>query len=159
MNETKFTVDQENLTITIERVFDVHPELLWKAMTDPDLIPRWWGPERYPTRVDSMDVRIGGSWRFMSSDGNGSESAFSGKYLEIDAPARMVQTWNFEPIGPGHETVETAVLAALEGGKTRMTTTTQYQSIDDLDGILSTDMESGARETWDRLAVLVASLR
>jgi uncharacterized protein YndB with AHSA1/START domain len=158
VNETKFTIDKEKLTVTIERVFNAPRDLVWKVTTDPELIAKWWGPESSPVTVDAMDVRVGGTWRFVGNDPQGGEYGFSGKYLEIEAPHRLVQTWNFEPIGPDHETVETAVLEELDDDRTKMTTTAVYQSIEDLEGNINSGMESGARETWERLASLVDSL-
>lgn len=158
MNETTFTINKEELTVTIERVFDAPKELVWRATTDPELIPKWWGPEKYPITVDQMDVKVGGKWRFVGKNPDGSEFAFGGDYLEIDEPNRIVQTFNFEPIGPGHESTETATFESAEGNKTKMKAVSVYKSIDDLDGTINSGMEGGARETWERLAKLVGTL-
>lgn len=155
MSETTFTVNREQLSVVMQRVFDAPPEVLWRTLTDPDLIPRWWGPKDIPAVVDKMEVRVGGAWRFINQDDKGNEYAFNGVYEVVDPPRRLVQTFNFEPIGPGHESTETAVLEAMEDGKTRLTMTSVYNSIEDLDGTVNSGMESGARETWDRLAELV----
>jgi uncharacterized protein YndB with AHSA1/START domain len=157
MSETTFTVKREELKVVIERVFDAPRELVWKTITDPNLIPKWWGPEKYPTIVDKMDVKVGGTWRFISKDADGNEFAFSGVYKEIVPPERLVQTFNFEPIGPGHDSTETAILEETEDGKTRMRITSVYHTIEDLDGTIESGMEAGARETWERLAEVVAT--
>ncbi len=154
MSDTKFTFDREERKVVMERVFHASPERLWKMMTDPDLIPEWWGPERHLTRVDEMDVRVGGSWRFVSHDKEGNEHAFNGIYKEVDPPRRLMQTFNYEPIGPGHESIETAVLEEVGKGKTRLTMTSVYNTVEDFDGTIASGMESGARETWQRLASL-----
>ena len=155
MSKTTFTLNRKELKVIMERVFDAPREAVWKMMTDPELIPRWWGPEKYPTTVDKMDVQVGGSWRFISKDADGNEFAFSGVYQEVDPPRQLTQTFNYEPIGPGHESTETAVLQEIEGGKTRMTMTSIYNSVEDFDGTVASGMETGARETWNRLAKLV----
>ena len=56
---------------------------MFAAFTDPGLIPRWWGPHGTTTTVDEMDVRAGGSRRFVSHDSDGSETAFRGTYREV----------------------------------------------------------------------------
>ena len=157
MSKTTFTLKREDRTVVIERIFDAPRDLLWKTITDPHLISRWWGPEKYPTVVEKMDVQVGGTWRFISKDADGNEFAFNGVYKEVDPPQRLIQTFNYEPIGPGHESTETAVLEEIEEGKTRMTITSVYNSIEDFDGIVASGMETGARETWERLAQLVNS--
>ena len=157
MTEATFTYNRDELTVVIERVFAAPRDVVWQTITTPDLIPRWWGPEKYPTRVETMDVRVGGTWRFLSDGGQGNEMAFSGEYKVIEPPLRLTQTFNFEPAGLGHESTETTVLEALADGRTRMTVTVVYGSQEDYDGTIEAGMESGARETWERLAGLVVA--
>lgn len=156
-SKTTFTVKRDERKVIMERIFDASPDLVWKTITNPDLIPKWWGPEKYPTTVDKMDMQEGGTWRFISKDAEGNEMAFSGVYKEIDPPKRLVQTFNFEPIGPGHESTETLVLEETEDGRTKVTMSSVYNSLEDLDGTVESGMESGARETWERLARLLAT--
>src|SRR5438270_10535986 len=94
---TKVTLPSDT-EILITREFDGPRELVFKAMTDPDLIPRWWGPRGHTTRVDKMDVRPGGAWRFISGTSASDETAFRGEYREIKAPERIVQTFEWEPM-------------------------------------------------------------
>jgi uncharacterized protein YndB with AHSA1/START domain len=145
-----------DLEIRQERTFNAPRELVFKVMSDPNLIPRWWGPARYPTRVDVMDFRPGGKWRFISSDGEGNEFAFRGEYREIVPPSRIVQTFEFEPMA-GHISVETGELTEVDG-KTIFVTTSVFASKEDRDGMLASGMEEGAAETMDRLEDLLASL-
>jgi uncharacterized protein YndB with AHSA1/START domain len=159
MTDTTFTFKRDDLIVVIERIFDAPREVVWRTITDPQLIPQWWGPEKYPTRVEKMDVRVGGSWRFISEDEQGSEMPFSGSYLVVEPPVRLTQTFNFEPIGPGHESTETSILEELPGGRTRMTVTAVYGSLEDYDGMIASGMEGGARETWQRLADLLATVK
>jgi hypothetical protein len=49
--------------IVTTRVFDALRELVFKAQTDPELFPQFWGPERYTTTVEKMEIRKGGVWR------------------------------------------------------------------------------------------------
>ena len=140
--------------IAMSRVFDAPRELVWKAHTDPNLIPQWWGRRTDTTIVDQMDVRPGGTWRFITREAEGREDAFHGEYREIVPFERVVQTFEWEGL-PGHISVETLTLEDL-GGKTRVTTTSRFDTVEDRDGMLQSGMEVGARETWDRLAELLA---
>lgn len=157
MSQTTFTINRDDLSVTLSRLFNASPETVWRSMTEAALIPKWWGPERYTTVVDKMDLQVGGSWRFLNLDAEGNEFAFYGEYLAIEPPHRLVQTFNFEPLGPGHASVETAVLETVEAGKTRLTVTAVYKTLADLNGSVEGGMEGGARETWQRLADLVVA--
>ena len=125
--------------ILITREFDAPRDLVFKAMTDPNLIPRWWGPRNQTTTVDKMDVRPGGRWRFVMGAPDGTTSGFRGEYREVVAPERIVQTFEWEPMA-GHISVETATLT-------------------ERDGMVASGMEAGLRETHDRFSELLAELR
>jgi len=152
--KTTFTTKREELKVIIERVFDAPRELVWKAFNDPDSIPHWWGPKSVTTTVEKMDVRPGGAWRYVQRDPDGSEYAFNGVYREIDPPNLISRTFTFEGM-PGHELIETATFEDFEEGKTKVTATVVYADVEDLDGMVNSGMETGATESWERLAELV----
>lgn len=127
-------------------------------MTDPALIPQWWGPRAYTTRVDTMDVRPGGKWRFINGLPGGEEVGFRGEYREIVAPERIVQTFEWEGL-PGHISVETAIFTETDDGRTLLTDHTVFTSKEDRDGMIQSGMEKGLRETHDRFAELLAGIR
>jgi uncharacterized protein YndB with AHSA1/START domain len=143
--------------IEVTRVFDAPRDLVWKAYTDPAAIPQWWGPRRHTTRVDKMDVRPGGAWRYVSRDADGNEYAFRGGYREVVPPERLVATFEFEPM-PGHVSVETLTLVEREG-KTTLTNRSVFGSVEDRDGMLQSGMEAGLGETFDRLAKYLERLK
>jgi uncharacterized protein YndB with AHSA1/START domain len=153
MNATTVTLPSER-EIVMTRVFDAPRDLVFKAVTDPTMIPQWWGPRRLTTTVDQLDLRPGGGWRFVQHDAEGNEYAFHGVYQEIVPPERIVQTFEWEGL-PGHVSVETMTLEAHDG-KTTMTARSVFATAEDRDGMLQSGMEEGARETWDRLAELLA---
>ena len=142
--------------IRMERVFDAPRDLVFKAYTDPKLIPEWWGPREGTTVVDRMDVRPGGDWRFVTRQADGSETAFRGTYREITPPERIVQTFEWEGM-PGHVAVETATFEDL-GDRTKVTTTSLFHTAEERDGMLESGMEGGANETYARLDELLARL-
>jgi uncharacterized protein YndB with AHSA1/START domain len=152
MTKTKFTAEPGKQEIVITRVFDAPRELVFKASTDPNLIPQWWGPKSLMTTVDKMDVKTGGVWRFVQRDADGNEFAFHGVYHEI-SPQRLVQTFEFEGM-PGHVLLEICTFEDIDG-KTKLTEKSVYESVEDRDGMLKSGMKEGAIETMDRLAELV----
>lgn len=142
--------------IHVERVFDAPRERVFAVYTDPALVPEWYGPRNTTTIVDTMDVRPGGSWRFVMRDADGSETGFRGTYREVTPPERIVQTWEWEGM-PGHVSVETATFVD-EGERTRVITTTIFHTTEERDGMMASGMEGGMNETYARLDELLARL-
>jgi uncharacterized protein YndB with AHSA1/START domain len=142
--------------IRIERVFDAPRDRVFAVYTDPELIPEWWGPRDTTAVVDEMDVRPGGSWRFVVRIADGSETAFRGTYREVTPPERIVQTFEWEGL-PGRVSVETATFEDL-GDCTKVTTTSLFHTPEERDGMLASGMEGGLNETYARLDELLARL-
>lgn len=153
-NQTTLSTPSEREIVT-ERVFDAPRERVFAAYTDPELIPRWWGPRRMTTTVEQMDVRAGGGWRFIARDPDGVEQAFRGIYREVTPPERLVQTFEWEGM-PGHVIIDTVTFEDLGGG-TKLTTTSLFHTGQERDGMLASGMEQGLTETHDRLAELLAA--
>jgi uncharacterized protein YndB with AHSA1/START domain len=103
-----------------------------------------------------MDFRPGGKWRFVERDKQGNEWGFRGEVREVVSPERVVQTFEWEGL-PGHISVETMRLEDL-GGRTRITVTSVFDSVEDRDGMLQSGMEQGAGESYDRLETYLQSL-
>jgi uncharacterized protein YndB with AHSA1/START domain len=142
--------------LTYERTFDAPRDLVWKAHTDRDLIPRWWGPHGHRTRVEEMDVRPGGAWRYVSVDADGNEFAFYGEYLELEPPERIKWTFMFDVEGAGPQGGPETLTFEDLGGKTLMRAVSHMGSAEIIEGALATGMVGGAIETWDRLDALLA---
>jgi uncharacterized protein YndB with AHSA1/START domain len=155
-HQTTITPEPGKQEIVITREFDAPRELVFKAFTDPQLIPQWWGPRNLSTEVDKMDVRPGGEWRWINRDAEGNAYAFHGVYHEVLAPERIIDTLEFEGLPEtGHVSLETLTLEELPGGRTRLTSHSVFQSAADRDGMLQSGMEAGVEDTYDRLAELL----
>jgi uncharacterized protein YndB with AHSA1/START domain len=142
--------------LTFERTFDAPREKVWKAFTDPDLVPRWWGKHGTTTIVEAMDVRPGGKWRYVSQAPDREDVAFYGEYLEVDPPNGFKWTFMFDVEGVGPMGGPETHTFEDVGGKTKVTSIGHMGSVEMLEGALSTGMIAGALETWDRLAALLA---
>ncbi|WP_433927464.1 SRPBCC family protein [Sorangium sp. So ce119] len=144
--------------VRMTRVFNAPRQLVFDAMTKPEHVKRWWGclSEGYSVPVCEIDLRPGGAWRFVNRHPGG-EFAFYGEYREISPPSRLVFTEIFEQY-PDTVTVVTSVFTE-EGGKTRMTVTVRYPSLEVRDIVLSTGMAEGAGISYDRLEDLLAELQ
>lgn len=141
--------------IALTRVFDAPRSLVFEVMSTPEHVRQWWGPRRFTMTVREMDFRPGGGYHFVQREGDGPEYGFRGEYREIVPPERIVQTFEFEGM-PRHISVETMTLEERDG-KTVATVRSVFASPEDLQGMLGSGMEEGARESWDRLAEYVSA--
>src|SRR5438067_4188161 len=82
--------------ILITREFDAPRHLVYKAWTTPELIKRWWSGDRGEVTIAELDLRVGGSWRYVMTANGGFEVAFHGEYREIVPNERVVSTEIYE---------------------------------------------------------------
>ncbi len=153
MAKTEFVVEPGKQSVIIKRVFDAPREKVFKMVGNPKLTPQWWGPRELTTKVDRMDFRRGGSWRFIQRDPQGKEHVFHGVYHDVVAPERYSDTFEYEGM-PGHVSFESTTFKEIDG-RTEMTTVVVFQSVEDRDGMVGTGMERGTRESTERFAELL----
>ena len=156
MTETDFIVGPGKQEVVITRIFDAPRDLVFRACTDPELIPRWWGPGSLTTTVEEMNLRPGGMWRIAQRDAEGNHYVFFGIYREVTPPERIVETFEFGGM-PGHGLLETDNFEDL-GSMTRLTNRVVFQKAEDRDRMLQAGMKEEMVGTMDRLAALLASL-
>ncbi|HEX9990598.1 MAG TPA: SRPBCC family protein [Chloroflexia bacterium] len=154
MAKTNVIAEPGKQEIVITRTVDAPRDLVFKAYTDPNAIPQWWGPRNLTTVVDRMEVRPGGVWRFVHHDAEGNEYGFHGVYHDVVSPERIVSTFEFEGV-PGHVLLSTMTFEEQDG-KTKLTDASVFQSVEDRDGMLQSGMEGGASESMDRLEEYLA---
>jgi uncharacterized protein YndB with AHSA1/START domain len=154
MGDTEFIIEPGRQDIVMTRIFDAPPDVVFQVVTDPALIPCWWGPRFLTTRVERMEVTPGGQWRYVNIDAEGTEYGFRGVYHDVVAPERFVRTWAFEG-SPGDVALETVTLEAARGG-TRYVAQSVHQSVEARDAIVRADGPRGGRESMDRLAEVLA---
>jgi len=135
--------------IASTRIFDAPRELVFEAHSSCEHMSNWWGPRRYEVGSCEMDFRPGGTWRIVHKGSEGEIAAFRGEFREIVRPERIVWTFEWEGM-PGHVSVQTATFEEHDG-KTVLTATVVFDSVEDRDGMLQSGMEEGAAETYDRL--------
>jgi uncharacterized protein YndB with AHSA1/START domain len=141
--------------ILITRQFDAPAALIFRTWTEPELVKRWWGFDTGVWQVCDIDLRVGGTWRWVVID-RGMEVGFHGEYREIDAPHRLVSTEVYEGF-PDAEAVNTVTLEEVDG-VTTLTTLVQHSSKEHRDGHLESGMEGGMQVSMDRMEDLVREL-
>lgn len=154
--KTEYIIEPGKQEFTVSRWFDAPPELVWKAFTDPELVPQWWGPAQYKTEIEEMDVRPGGRWRYLHESPQASY-AFRGVYHEVIEPKTMLSTFEFEPV-PGHVSMVRATFEPVDDG-TRLVQHQVFETLEDRDGMVGAGMQEGNNEGMDRLAELLERMK
>ncbi len=142
--------------LVLARAFAAPRRLVFDAFTRPELLRRWHGARGWWLAVCEVDLRPGGAWRFVSHGPDGAEMGMGGVYVDVDAPARLVQTEAYD----GWPDVESLVTTIFDehDGRTSMTATVRYPTREARDSVLRTPMKRGAGESYDRLADLLGEI-
>jgi len=144
--------------IAMTRVFDAPRRLVFDAWTKPELIKRWLGVRGgWSMVVCEVDLKVGGTYRFVWRGPTGTEMGMGGVYREVVPPERLVATEKFDDPWYEGEALDTTVWVE-QGGKTTVTTTVRYASQEVRDAVLKTPMEKGIAESYDKLEELLPSL-
>ena len=143
--------------ILITREFDAPKQLVYRAYTTPELIARWWSGDRGEVTSIEVDLRVGGTWRYVMVANEGFEVAFHGEYREIVPNERIVSTEVYEAV-PDDFAEDTATFAEHEG-RTTLTILVQHSSKEARDAHLESGMEGGLQEALDHLEQVAIALR
>jgi uncharacterized protein YndB with AHSA1/START domain len=142
-----------DLEIVLTREFDAPVGLVFDVLTKPEHVRKWFAPFEETVTVCSIDLRVGGDYHIVMVTPDGTECSFRGTYLEVDPPARTVETWRFEG-WPGVEAVETTDLREADG----VTTLTQTLAFRDQAGRDHMNKTDGFEASYDNVEDLLRSL-
>jgi uncharacterized protein YndB with AHSA1/START domain len=151
----KVTLPQDD-QILITREFDAPKHLVYRAWTEPELVRRWWTANRGEMTVAEIDLRVGGTWRYVMVTPDGLEVAFHGEYREIVPNERVVSTEVYEGM-PGAEALDTMTFAEADG-KTTVTILVQHASKEHRDAHIESGMEDGLQDALDLMEQVAVSL-
>lgn len=142
--------------ILVTREFEAPPHLVYRAWTTPELVRRWWSGRRGEMTLAEIDLRVGGTWRYVMIANGGHEVGFHGEYREIVANERIVSTEVYEGPWPagGDPAITTVTFTATAGGGTLLEQLMQVGSREERDAIIATGMETGIHEQLDLLEEL-----
>ena len=145
--------------IVITREFDAPRHLVYRAYTTPELIERWWAGDRGTVTSATVDLQVGGTWRYVMMANGGFEVAFHGQFREVVPDERIVSTEIYEmPDGDSPPTINTATFEEADG-RTTLTVVVQCPTKELRDTIIDSGMEGGMQESMDRLEQVAVSLR
>jgi uncharacterized protein YndB with AHSA1/START domain len=149
--------------ILITREFDAPRHLVYKAWTTPELVKRWWSGQRGEVTSAEIDLRVGGTWRYVMVASEGFEVAFHGEFREIVPNERIVNTEVYEmpdapPLAPEDEPLNIVTFTGVDG-RTTLSVLVQTTSKELRDLIVDSGMEGGMQEAMDLLEQVAVSLR
>jgi uncharacterized protein YndB with AHSA1/START domain len=149
--------------ILIVREFDAPKHLVYKALTTPELVERWFHANRGTVKSVEIDLRVGGKWRYVSEADAFGEIGFHGEYRELVPNERIVWTEFYEGVPEGvteedATTVNTATFTEIDG-RTTLTVLIQAPSKAARDAIIDSGMEAGMQDAYDLLEGVAQSLR
>jgi uncharacterized protein YndB with AHSA1/START domain len=140
--------------IHMTRTFRAPRRLVLRAMSDPALLKRWLGGVRAKVTTAEVDLRVGGTYRYVFELPDGSSFFFTGVFREV-GDDRIVHSELFNGEPPG--SVVTTTLAE-DRGVTTVRWVIAFDSQETRDMVVATGMADGAGESYDELEKLLASL-
>ncbi len=144
--------------IAMTRVFEAPRRLVFDAYTKPELLKRWLGVGGgWSLAVCEIDLKVGGTYRYVWRNTNGAELGMGGTYREVVTPERLVTTERFDQPWYEGECIGTVTFVE-RAGKTTMTMNLRYDSKAIRDAVLQSPMKEGIARGFDALAGLLAAV-
>jgi uncharacterized protein YndB with AHSA1/START domain len=146
--------------ILIAREFDAPRHLVYEAWTTPELVKRWWAGKQGEVTSVEIDLRVGGTWRYVMIAHGGMEVAFHGEFREIVENERLVTTEVYEgaPDGLGDPPLNVNTFTELPDGRTLLEQRVVCPSRQVRDIIIDSGMETGLQHAMDALEQVAISL-
>jgi uncharacterized protein YndB with AHSA1/START domain len=154
-HETEISADPKVPTITITREFDAPPDKVFRAWVDPALFAKWVGPRSIENRIDRWDAKTGGGYRYAAVRDGEEVAAFYGSFHEVRQNERLVQTFTWEG-APDGVSLDTMTFEDIGDGRTRVVGLSVVDSFEVRDMILSSGMDTGVIEGYEKLDELLA---
>jgi uncharacterized protein YndB with AHSA1/START domain len=158
MDDLKFEVPADEPVLIMTRTLNAPRALVWKAISEPEHVIRWWGPHGHKNRVLQFDWKVGGKWRIETTTADGQVIVFFGEYREIAAPEKVTQTFSFDRLPEGAHSVDTVILED-HGDKTVYRATSILPDFASRDGMMESGMEVGVRQGFERLDDILEEFR
>ena len=162
MTVTAVRKDPDSLTLTIDAEFEASPERVWQLWADPRQLESWWGPPTYPATVDSYDLRVGGRVEYHMTGPEGNQPRGYWEIDEVEPPHRLVFRDGFAnddgtpntdlPGTESHVTIE-----LIGDGRTRMSITGIFPSVDAMEQLVAMGMEEGLKQAVGQIDAILAA--
>ena len=154
-HETEIIADPNLPTVEIIREFDATPDKVFRAWTEPELVARWMGPRSVEMLIDTWDCRTGGEYRYRAVRDGEEIAHFYGSFHVVRPNERLTQTFGFDEM-PDAVSLDTMTFEDLGAGRTRVVALSVVYSMEARDGMMSSGMDVGILEGYQKLDELLA---
>lgn len=163
MPVTSVHKDTSALTMTIVADFAVPQRRLWDAYADPRQLEKFWGPETYPAKFFRHDMQPGGRSFYTMTGPDGDTSSGYWEFLSVDAPNGFEVRDGFANADgtPNTEMPDMRMVFRFEetSAGSRLTTTTHFGSLEQLEQLLEMGMEEGTLSAMGQIDAVLADLQ
>ena len=146
----------EDRSITLTRLIQARPEVVWKCWTDPAILPEWFGPKGHSCRTKSIDLRPGGSWRFDMLGPKGEVWANRHDIKLYDPPKRIEFVLSDDSGGEPHAWVTVTLEPEADG--TRVTQVMVFPDVAIRQAVVDFGAIELGQTTLDKLAARAEAL-
>lgn len=150
----------DDLTMTIVADFDAEVERVWQVWEDPRQLERWWGPPTWPATFEQHSMEVGGTSAYYMTGPDGEKARGWWRTVAVDAPHRFEFEDGFadDAGAPMDEMGITRAVVTLErvGSGTRMTTTSTFESAEQMQQMLDMGMKDGMTLAMGQIDALLA---
>lgn len=163
MPVTSVTSDPATLTMVVVADFPAPPQRLWDAYADPRQLERFWGPPAFPARFTRHDVAVGGRSAYTMTGPNGELACGYWEWLAIDplSSFEVLDGFAHADGSPNQDMPTMRMVFTFEATPhgSRVTTTTYFTSVEDLERLLAMGMDEGMRTAMAQMDAVIADLR
>jgi uncharacterized protein YndB with AHSA1/START domain len=149
MTVTNVDKDLANLTLTLVADFDAPADRVWRLWADPRLLERWWGPPSHPATVEEHSLTPGGAVTYFMTGPEGERYRGWWRVTSVDPPTSLefIDGFADEDGTPivDMPTTEVQMKLTEHGGGTRMELRSVFDSLTDMEKVLSMGAEEGLR--------------
>ena len=162
MTVQSVTKDPETRTMTLTAEFDAPVERVWQLWADPRLLERWWGPPTYPATFDEHELVAGGKALYHMTGPEGDQPRGWWRITAVEEPHRIEFEDGFaddagQPVGDLPVTSVVVTVEQQPEGRTRMTLTTTFASLEDMEQVIAMGAEEGITQAVGQIDALLAA--
>ena len=142
--------------VLLTREFDAPSALVFDALTQPELLRRWYGPTGWTLIVCEIELKVDGAWHFVVQRPDGKKFGQLGNYRVIKRPHLIVNTETWDDWDAGETLVTTSL--SERAGKTTFQSNILFPSQEVRDIVVKGGLEHGTAESYQKLDDLLSSL-
>ncbi|HEX6138934.1 MAG TPA: SRPBCC domain-containing protein [Candidatus Limnocylindria bacterium] len=161
MTVTAVRKDPAARTMTLDAEFGASAERVWQLWADPRQLERWWGPPTYPATVDAHDLRPGGRVQYHMTGPEGDQPKGFWEVDVVEPPHRLVfrdgfanDDWSRNSEFP--MTVATVTIQEIAEGRTRMSISSEFPSVEAMEQLAAMGMEEGLTQAVGQIDAILA---